>query len=173
MRQECATVTQHAQSGSLWNVVISIHQRTGRIVVHWLLRWTRGQVINRHNWFGAQEIHTWRRWHKMGAVCRPQSVSYSCGVFKLHCCSSTSGITLSKYACLNKSGTSKKRWYIPIDAVSYKLPRGSEASLLAFHALSGCDTTSYITNHTKWSSGNTFKEHHSSLKNLGIGEITE
>ena len=40
------------------------------------------------------------------------------------------------------SGTSKKRWYIPTDAVFNKLPRSSAASLLAFHALTECDTTS-------------------------------
>ena len=43
-----------------------------------------------------------------------------------------------------KSGTSKKRRCIPIDAVFNKLPGGSASSLVAFHALTGCDTTSYI-----------------------------
>ena len=71
------------------------------------------------------------------------------------------------------SGTSKKRRYIPIDAVFSKPPRGSATSLLAFHALTGCDTTSYIANHTKQSSWKVFKEHHELLKNLGIGELTE
>ena len=72
-----------------------------------------------------------------------------------------------------KSGTLKKRRYIPIDAVFNKLPRGSTSSLLAFHALTGCDTTSYIANHTKRTSWKTFKEHHGLLKNLGIGELTD
>ena len=36
-----------------------------------------------------------------------------------------------------KSGTSKKRRYIPIDTVFHKLPSGSASSLLAFHALTG------------------------------------
>ena len=72
-----------------------------------------------------------------------------------------------------KSGTSKKRRYIPIDAFFNKLPSGSASSLLAFHALTGCDTTSYIANHTKWSSWKIFKEHHGLLKNLGIGELTD
>ena len=39
--------------------------------------------------------------------------------------------------------------------------------------MTGCDTTSYIANHTKWTSWKTFKEHHGLLKNLGIGELTE
>ena len=51
-----------------------------------------------------------------------------------------------------KSGTSKKRQYIPIDAVFNKLPSGSASSLLAFHALTGCNTISYIASHTKRSS---------------------
>ena len=72
-----------------------------------------------------------------------------------------------------KSGTSKKRRYIPIDAVFNKLPCGSASSLLTFHALTGCDTTSYIANHTKRSSWKIFKEHHGLLKNLGIGELTD
>ena len=72
-----------------------------------------------------------------------------------------------------KSGTSKKRRYIPIDAVFNKLPSGSASSLLAFHALTGCDTTSYIENHTKRSSWKIFKEHHGLPKNLGIGELTD
>ena len=71
------------------------------------------------------------------------------------------------------SGTSKKRRYIPIDAVFNKPPSGSASSLLAFHVLIGCDTTSYIANHTKRSSWKIFKEHHGLLKNLGIGELTD
>ena len=51
-----------------------------------------------------------------------------------------------------KSGTSKKRLYISIDAIFNKLPSGSASSLLAFHALTGCNTTSYIANHTNRSS---------------------
>ena len=65
-----------------------------------------------------------------------------------------------------KSDTSTKRRY----AVINKLTRRSAASLLAFYALVGCDTTSCITNHTKRSSWKIFKEH---LQKLGIGELTE
>ena len=72
-----------------------------------------------------------------------------------------------------KSGTSKKRRCIPIDAVFNKLPSGSASSLLAFHALTGCDTPSYIANNTKRSSWKIFKEHHGLLKNVGMGELTD
>ena len=71
------------------------------------------------------------------------------------------------------SGTAKSRRYIPIDAVFSKLPRGSATTLLPFHALTGCDTTSYIANHTKTSSWKVFKENHQLLINLGKEELTE
>ena len=70
------------------------------------------------------------------------------------------------------SGTSKKRRYIPIDAVFNNLPRNSYTALIPFHALAGYDTTC-LTNHTKQSSWKVFKEHHNLLKNLGIGEHTQ
>ena len=72
-----------------------------------------------------------------------------------------------------KLGIPKKGRYIPIDAVFNKLRSGSASSLLAFHVLNGCDTTSYIANHTKRSSWKIFKEHHGLLKNLGIGELSD
>jgi len=71
------------------------------------------------------------------------------------------------------SGTSKKRRYIPIEAVFTNLPKESVPALLPFHALMGCDTTSYIANHTKRSSWEVFKDHNKLLENLGIGELTD
>ena len=66
------------------------------------------------------------------------------------------------------SGTSKKRCYIQIDAVFNNLPQSLYTALLPFHALTGCDTTSYFANH-KQSSWKVFKVHHNLLNNLGIG----
>src|SRR6478609_2380673 len=71
------------------------------------------------------------------------------------------------------SGTSKKRRYIPVDAVYNSLPSGLSTTLLPFHALTGCDTTSYFANHTKRSTWKVFEEHHKLLNNLGIGELTD
>ena len=71
------------------------------------------------------------------------------------------------------SGTTKKRQYIPIDAVFNSLPAESATSLLPFHALTGCDTTSYIANHTKRSAWKVFKEHYPLHRHVGIGELTE
>ena len=62
---------------------------------------------------------------------------------------------------------------MPIDAVLNNLSRNSYTALLQFHALTGCDTTSYFANHTKQLSWKVFKEYHNLLKNLGIDELTE
>ena len=71
------------------------------------------------------------------------------------------------------SGTGKKRQYIPIDAVFNNLPTDSAPHLLPFHALTGCDSTSYFANRTKRSSWKVFIENHQLLNNLGIGDLTE
>ena len=68
---------------------------------------------------------------------------------------------------------SKKRRYVPIDAVFNKVTKGSAASLLTFHALTGCDTSFYIAKHIRRSSWKIFKEHPGLLKNLGICDPTE
>ena len=46
-------------------------------------------------------------------------------------------------------GTSFKRKYIPVKEVCEKLPADSIEALLPFHAMTGCDTTSYISGHGK------------------------
>ncbi|MES9881148.1 MAG: hypothetical protein ABW185_09730, partial [Sedimenticola sp.] len=70
------------------------------------------------------------------------------------------------------AGTSKKRKYIPIDRVYHSLPQHASSSLLPFHALTGCDTTSYVSGHTKRSSWKVFKDNHELLVDLGVGELT-
>ena len=70
------------------------------------------------------------------------------------------------------SGTAKKRKYVPIDAVYHKLPSGSTDALLPFHALTGCDTTSYIYGHTKQSAWKIFQDHHRLLGDLGVEYLT-
>ena len=42
------------------------------------------------------------------------------------------------------AGTAKKRKFYNVRAISRSLPLGSLTALLPFHALTGCDTTSYI-----------------------------
>ena len=48
----------------------------------------------------------------------------------------------------------------------------TKESIPACHALTGCDTTSYIAGHSKKSAWKTFQTHHRLLENLGKGELT-
>ena len=72
-----------------------------------------------------------------------------------------------------KSGTAKKRKYIPVKDVHSKLPPESDRALLAFHALTGCDTTSYFTGHSKTTAYWIFKEHHNLINSIGDGTLTD
>jgi len=73
-----------------------------------------------------------------------------------------------------KAGTSKKRKYIPVHTIVEQLHFGENVLeiLPAFHALTGCDTTSYIGGHSKKSCWKVFLENHNLLKDLGNGEFT-
>ena len=70
-------------------------------------------------------------------------------------------------------GISKKRNCIPIGVVYNNLPSNSTSSLLPLHALTGCDTTSYLSNHSKWPVWKIFKEYFPILHGLGEGEMTD
>ena len=50
-----------------------------------------------------------------------------------------------------KAGTSKQKKYFPIHEIRQKLsfPESVYSALLAFHAITGCDTVSYFSGHTK------------------------
>ena len=52
------------------------------------------------------------------------------------------------------AGTAEDRWYVYIKDVFQNIPKGATVSLLAFHALTGCDTTSFLCDHTKNSAWN-------------------
>ena len=67
----------------------------------------------------------------------------------------------------------RKRKYIPIGEVYNRLPAYSASSLLPFHALTGCDVTSYISNHTKRSAWKVFEDNHALLEHLGEGDLTD
>ena len=71
------------------------------------------------------------------------------------------------------SWTARKRKYFNIRAIYENLSAGSVSALLPFHASTGCDTTSYICNHSKKSAWKVFLEHHKPLSSLGEGELTE
>ena len=71
------------------------------------------------------------------------------------------------------SGTATKRKYFNIRAIYENLPAGSVSALLPFYALTGCDTTSFICNHSKKSAWKVFLQHNTLLSSLGEGELTE
>ena len=70
------------------------------------------------------------------------------------------------------AGTAARRKFFNIRAISENLPVGSLSALLPFHALTGCDTTSYISNHSKLSAWKTFQDKHYLLASLGEGELS-
>ena len=71
------------------------------------------------------------------------------------------------------SGTAKKQKYFNIRAIHENLLAGSVSALLPFHALTGCDTTSFICNHSKKSAWNVFLKHHTLLSSLVEGELSK
>ncbi len=71
------------------------------------------------------------------------------------------------------TGTLKKKKFIPVRTISETLSLEVTKSLLAFHALTGSDTTSYIAGHTKTSAWNVSQENHALLEKLGTGELNE
>ena len=71
------------------------------------------------------------------------------------------------------SGTAKTRKYFNIRAIYENLPAGSVSALLPFHALTGCNTTSFICNHSKRSAWKVFLKNHTLLSSVGEGKLTE
>jgi len=74
-----------------------------------------------------------------------------------------------------KTGTSAKRKYIPVHSIVEGLTYGPTVllALLPFHALTGCDSTSYISGHSKVSCLKVFETHNELLNNLGRGDLIE
>ena len=72
-----------------------------------------------------------------------------------------------------KSGTAKNRKYIPVHAIVSQLDNSIIQSLIAFHAITGSDTTSYIAGHTKKTAWKVFLQNAQLLSHLGDNEITQ
>ena len=74
-----------------------------------------------------------------------------------------------------KSGTSKRPKYIPIHGIIEKLQLSPDVleSVVAFHALTGSDTTTFFGMHSKKTCWKVFLENPLLLKNLGIGELSD
>ncbi|KAG1647324.1 Down syndrome cell adhesion molecule-like protein 1 [Nymphon striatum] len=68
-----------------------------------------------------------------------------------------------------KAGTSKKPKYVPIHDIRKQLGFSDQVYEIipAFHAITGCDTVSYFSGHSKKSAWNVFIEHNDLLKDLG------
>ena len=68
-----------------------------------------------------------------------------------------------------KAGTAKQRKYIPVHTIVEHLQMEPDTlkRLPGFHAVTGSDTTSYISGHSKKSCWKVFKEHHHLLRGLG------
>ncbi|KAG1714425.1 Transmembrane protein 165 [Nymphon striatum] len=68
-----------------------------------------------------------------------------------------------------KAGTSKKLKYIPIHEIRNTLSFEQPVldALLAFHAITGCDTVSYLMGHSKKTSWDVFLEHNKLLQKIG------
>ena len=71
-----------------------------------------------------------------------------------------------------KSGTSKKPRYIQIHDIHTRLPKDIVDALLAFHAITGCDSVSQYLGHNKKKAWKIFLEHRYLLSDLGRGELT-
>lgn len=71
-----------------------------------------------------------------------------------------------------QAGTSKKPKYIPIHGIvkTLALEQTVLESMLAYHAITGCDTVSYLQGHSKKTSWNVFLEHHKLLHEFGKTE---
>lgn len=70
------------------------------------------------------------------------------------------------------TGTAKKPKFIPLDDVYLKLPAGSGKAILQFHAITGCDTTSYLFGHSKKIAWTVLKDNFHLLLSLGEGTLT-
>ena len=80
-----------------------------------------------------------------------------------------------KMPCKNlwlKAGTYKKPKYFPIHELHQDLPKSQIESILAFHAITGCDSVSFIAGHSKKSAWKVFGTHYELLCDLGKAELT-
>ena len=85
---------------------------------------------------------------------------------------------LRKMSCTQlwmKTGTAKKPKYLPIHSIRDRL-KGTIPELdaiLAFHALTGCDTVSFFAGHSKKTAWKTFTKEPNLISDLGSGELGE
>jgi len=74
---------------------------------------------------------------------------------------------------LMKAGTSKHPKYIPVHDIRRQLPNEQVSSILTYHAITGCNTVSQFSGHSKKTAWRVFQEHHENLCQLGRGQLTD
>ena len=72
-----------------------------------------------------------------------------------------------------KAGTSKAPKFLPVHEIRTLLSADQVATLLAFHAITGCYSVSQFSGHGKKTSWKVFQQHHADLTGLGKGPLTE
>ena len=71
------------------------------------------------------------------------------------------------------AGTKKNPKNIPVHDIVKCIPQQVLESLIPFHTLTGCDTTSFIANHTKTSTWANLLSHSHLIRNLGVYPLQE
>lgn len=69
------------------------------------------------------------------------------------------------------AGTSKTRKFIPLHEVCFQMSSTRASQLMAFHALTGCDTTSKLASITKTAAWNTVDDYEKYLLLQGLGQF--
>ena len=72
-----------------------------------------------------------------------------------------------------KAGTSKQPRYIPVHEIRRQIPFDQVSAILAFHAITGCDSVSQFAGHSKKTTWRVFQQHHNYLADLGKGQFSE
>ncbi|KAK3917997.1 LexA repressor [Frankliniella fusca] len=75
--------------------------------------------------------------------------------------------------CFMMAGTAKDRKYVPIHTVCAQMSVNERKNILAFHALTGCDTNSFIAGIGKRGALAVYRDHCKLLDGLGVGEARE
>ena len=76
-------------------------------------------------------------------------------------------------AHLRKAGTPKHPRYIPVHEIRRQLPFDQVTAILAFHAITGCDSVSQFAGHSKKTTWHVFQQHHNYLTNFRKGQYSE
>jgi hypothetical protein len=74
-----------------------------------------------------------------------------------------------------KTGTAKHRQYIPVHNIAKRpdMEKAKLQNLIGFHAITGSDSTSFLSGQGKVSGWKVFQQHHQLLANLGKGQLTD